>query len=293
MMSITSVLERIHRWAEQNDPDFVALLQPGLSRLEIDAQVGGLPFALAEEVYDLYQWHNGQSDGDFHLGLDQTSFSPFMPLQEALSEYTRFQAEKFQIELENSDCEFAESGGWFPLFGMERYYTATLGQKAGELASPLVGVTREDRTYLRYPTLQAMLEFRADLYESGAMRHDEEEWYWADYTVGSVILRQHFPEKAVAAENNYRKSGRLDSQIGEGYNDLESQRHQCISDLVTTGSKLAVPVVKEYLQEHIADKGLADSVLHDLLTQPHKVSSEWPWTRNMYIGSLGYSFQID
>lgn len=70
-MSVTSALERIHRWAEQHDPAFVALLQPGLTRQEINAQIGSLPFALAEEVYELYQWRNGQKEGDFALGLHQ------------------------------------------------------------------------------------------------------------------------------------------------------------------------------------------------------------------------------
>ncbi len=42
-MSATSALERIERWAREHDP--------------------ALPFALAEEVYELYQWHNGQGGG--------------------------------------------------------------------------------------------------------------------------------------------------------------------------------------------------------------------------------------
>lgn len=99
-MSVTTSLERIKRWAAQHDPQFVALLQPGLSRQEIEAQVSGLPFALAEEVYEMYHWHDGQSWGDFKFGLQQSSFYPFLPLQDALKEYTRFQAENFQFELE-------------------------------------------------------------------------------------------------------------------------------------------------------------------------------------------------
>ncbi len=86
-MSVTSALERIHRWAEQHDPEFVALLQPGLARQEIDVLVSGLPFALAEEVYELYQWRNGQSWGEFRLGLLRSSSYPFMPLKEAIGEY--------------------------------------------------------------------------------------------------------------------------------------------------------------------------------------------------------------
>jgi len=89
-MSVVPALDRIKQWAEQHDPEFVTVLQPGLKRQEIDALTRDLPFALAEEVYELYQWHNGQEFGDFKLGIHQTRFYPFMPLQEALYEYTRF-----------------------------------------------------------------------------------------------------------------------------------------------------------------------------------------------------------
>ena len=95
-MSVTSALERIERWARQNDPAFIALLQPGLSRSEVDAAVDGLPFALAEEVYELYQWRNGQKEGEFRLGLLRSEFDPFMPLEEAIGEYIFAQAENYQ-----------------------------------------------------------------------------------------------------------------------------------------------------------------------------------------------------
>ena len=62
-MSVTSALERIERWAEQHDPAFIGLLQPGLTRQEIDAAVGSLPFALAEEAYELYQCKGARNSG--------------------------------------------------------------------------------------------------------------------------------------------------------------------------------------------------------------------------------------
>ena len=48
-MSVTPALERIHRWAETHDPEFVALLQPGLTRSQIDDLTVGLP-ALFREI---------------------------------------------------------------------------------------------------------------------------------------------------------------------------------------------------------------------------------------------------
>lgn len=290
-MSTTAALERIYRWAETHDPAFVALLQPGLTRQEIDTAVGGLPFALAEEVYELYQWRNGQKEGSFRVGLQQ-HFDPFMPLQEALAEYTQFQAENFQIEVDEGFCDFPESGGWLPLSGIGRDYTATLGQPAASATSPLVWVWREDKTEFRYPSLTAMLEFRADIYEADAMRHDADGWYWADYTIASAIQRRHFPEQVLDAEENYRRFGAVDSPRTSGYYNREAQRNAAVCRLVSSGSVLALPVVMEYLQEQVGNESLAASTLRDLLTRPNKVSKEWPWTRNMYIRGLPAHFEI-
>lgn len=293
-MSTTSALERIERWAQQNDPAFVALLQPGLTRQEIDAAVSILPFAIAEEVYELYQWRNGQKEGKFQLGLHQWPTYPFMPLNEALDEYTRFQAFNFQLEVENEYCDFAEAGGWLPLFGEHREYTATIGQAPGTLTSPLAWVSREDKTTLHYPSLTAMLEFRADLYDADAMRQDAEGEQWVDYAAASTIQRRHFPEIAAEAEQNYAQFGKLDSlHDASHYYIFEAQRAYAVGQLISSGSEQALPIVAEYLREQIGDQALAAAVFRGLQADPNKVYKEWPWTRHMHIKGLAVHFQID
>ena len=293
-MSTTAALERIERWARGNDPAFVALLQPGLTRQAIDVAVSGLPFVLAEEVYELYQWHNGQREGKFQLGLHQWPTYPFMPLSEALDEYTRSQAFNFELEVKNEYCDFAESGGWLPIFGEQMEYTATIGQAPGTLTSPLAWVSREDKTTLHYPSLTAMLEFRADLYDADAMRQDADGEQWVEYAIASVIQQQHFPEQAAEAERNYAQFGKPSSLHDAGhYSTFEAQRADAVSRLISAGSEQALSVVAEYLQEQISDQALAASVLHDLQTRPNKVYKEWPWTRHIHIGGLAVHFQID
>ena len=293
-MSVTTALERIERWAQKNDPAFVALLQPGLTRQEIDAAVGALPFALAEEVYELYQWRNGQKEGKFRLGLHQWPTYPFMPLNEALDEYTRSQAFNFQLEVENDYCDFAEAGGWLPLFGEQMEYTATIGQAPGTFTSPLAWVSREDKTTLHYPSLTAMLEFRADLYDADAMRQDAEGEQWVDYAVASVIQRQHFPEQAAEAERKYAQFGKPGSLHDAGhYYTFEAQRADAVNRLVSSGSEQALSIVAEYLREQISDQALAASVFHDLQTDPNKVYKEWPYTKRTHIDGLAVQFMID
>ncbi len=212
-MSITAALERIERWAAQNDPQFVSLLQPGLTRQAIDALVSGLPFSLAEEVYELYQWHNGQQFSEFRFGMLESHMYPFMPFTEALDEYNQFQAENYSQEVEGGSCQFPDAGGWFPILGMERYFKASLGTSVGEPTSPIVGLTRDGNAYLAYASLKVILEFQSDLYESGAMRHDEEtDEDFADYRLKSKLKRQHFPEAVSQAEEDYALLGQPDSE---------------------------------------------------------------------------------
>ncbi len=60
---LTNALDRILKWIEQYKPWYVNYLQPGLSRGEIENLVRDLPIQLPEEVYELYQWRNGASEG--------------------------------------------------------------------------------------------------------------------------------------------------------------------------------------------------------------------------------------
>jgi cell wall assembly regulator SMI1 len=59
MPKFIEALEFINDWVERNMADHPAVMRQGLSRREIESKVEILPFHLAEEVYELYQWRNG------------------------------------------------------------------------------------------------------------------------------------------------------------------------------------------------------------------------------------------
>ena len=293
-MSVTTSLERIKRWAASHDPQFVALLQPGLSRQEIDSQVSSLPFALAEEVYELYHWHNGQGWGDFKLGLQQSFLYPFLPLQDSLKEYTQFQAENFQSELEWGRKDFAASGGWFPVLGQEGYFTATLGAAAGARTSPLVDVSRDDQTYLQYSSLAAMLDYQADVYESSALRSDDEHGYFFDYTLTSAIKRKHFPNKAAEAEETYRQkldlSDKQRSTRPDHPTETEFEQLRLVSDLLHSGSEQAVPATVLFLTWLLGDAKEAHQITQSLVRSPYQIKREWRHNNSLLLNSLPYGF---
>ncbi|BDA74507.1 PBS lyase HEAT-like repeat [Rivularia sp. IAM M-261] len=95
MSLLTKALERILKWLEEYRPYDVSFLQPGLSKNEIEIITEGLPFKLPHEVYELYQWKNGTSQGDeyweFGLFFDSWSFKPLnLVVNEYLSQHYQY-----------------------------------------------------------------------------------------------------------------------------------------------------------------------------------------------------------
>ena len=68
------LLERLENWLKKHRPDYASRLQPGLSSEEIAEIAAPLPFQLADEVIDLYHWHNGTLN--LHGGFDDEFFQP-------------------------------------------------------------------------------------------------------------------------------------------------------------------------------------------------------------------------
>ena len=56
-------------------PNRAAELRPGLTRNEINELVKDLPFNLPDEVYELYQWHDGSVN---RFILENYDFLPFI-----------------------------------------------------------------------------------------------------------------------------------------------------------------------------------------------------------------------
>lgn len=76
---LTYSLARILLWQQKNTPVLAAALQPGLSRLEIEKLASQHKVVLSEEVYTLYGWRNGMSEGMPFFDVHR-----FLPLSEAL-----------------------------------------------------------------------------------------------------------------------------------------------------------------------------------------------------------------
>ena len=114
MSSITRKLQKLLEIRKVKgfpvDDDF----QPGLSRENIAVLTKPLPFSFPDEVYALYQWHNGIPDESefYFLFRDHR----FLPLEEALMEYQQI------VRYYPSIGDEIDVGLCFPFAGFEGSY---------------------------------------------------------------------------------------------------------------------------------------------------------------------------
>jgi len=110
MSELTDALEKLSRQFDLKELHTMKRMQPGLSRAEIAELAKPLPFALPEEVIELFEWRNGLRDC---IGWDDMEAACFfegsdpMSLQRAIELY--FELAKVPLD------SFRSS--WFPLFG--------------------------------------------------------------------------------------------------------------------------------------------------------------------------------
>lgn len=68
MTKLTEALNRLEEILKQTVPEIVTRIQPSLTRTEIDKSIADLSL-IPNDVYDLYQWHNGLSGQPKNMSL--------------------------------------------------------------------------------------------------------------------------------------------------------------------------------------------------------------------------------
>lgn len=174
-----------------NNPFVASLLEPGLSLQEIDDKVKNLEFCLPQEVYELYQWHNGINWNKVRLwfpyipsGCKFIDHFDFLPLEQTLDEYRYLQEVKQEwmewIENPESYKETPNSRNevklfkqnWFPVFASDDLeYLFVLGSPNRNDNSPLFhchlgGGSIPNRK--SYRSLTHFCQVTAECFEMGA-----------------------------------------------------------------------------------------------------------------------------
>jgi hypothetical protein len=199
MNTLLQTLNNFEEYLTEKRPNFVRSFLPSLSREQIDEIVSGLPFYLSEEIYTLYQWHNGidvsiMDDKCFWL-TDYDRF--FSPLEICLEDY--YELIQVKNDINDVDEEFVNTL-WFPIsraFGES--YTLTTGDSQRKKTSELISIwTYQDWVFgPNFDSLTSYIETVYDCYLAGIYSVDEEEHIIDNYNSKKYmqIYKKHNPNQ--------------------------------------------------------------------------------------------------
>jgi cell wall assembly regulator SMI1 len=204
----------IFEWLEYSIPDLSDRYKPGLTRQKIDTIVKDLPFKLSEEVYELYQWRNGEADLGYNNGdciadflfpdhhLHGSLSIPFSALQDSCSNYQNLWHLEQESMLDKPHDDFKLwDKMWFPLASMEN---KTMLCVIGNLdPSPVYQIELAGfKTPLRiYKNLTSMLSVIAECCESDLYKIFPDE-YEETYFHIKLDEEKHDLEKAIYQKYN-------------------------------------------------------------------------------------------
>jgi cell wall assembly regulator SMI1 len=168
MSDLIIALDRILTWIQTVKPTLAETLQPGLSKAEIKKKTENLPFDLSQEIYELYQWHNGTNDKMECWFFAEYNFNS---LDESLALYQKLMS--WQDEFQTEFHEMWNSM-WFPLFVLdikENLFTVCADEKLQN--SPILKYFIESGETIKYKSLTNMMLVIAECYETGVYYVDE------------------------------------------------------------------------------------------------------------------------
>jgi cell wall assembly regulator SMI1 len=194
MTLLTDALNRILNWVELNHPEQLDNFMPGLDREKIANIADTLSLIFPLEVYELYQWRNGQKSSDAQYASYHSNYSlelfdgmTFIPLVE-----TPF--------TDSISLDFTEYGSWLPVFKDEdgRYLVVDV-KSSNILIIDVKGGA--DESYIIYKNLTSMMQTLAEFYESGV---DGELSSLEEYQRTWLKYNAEIGELAINAALDYR-----------------------------------------------------------------------------------------
>lgn len=189
MSSLTTALEEIRAWLLEHAPKQASSLAPGLSLPEIQARLRSFPFAVPQEVYDLYLWRNGSGE---EAGL--FVYHHFLDLDLALTDAALLN-DDFWVQARTQSQQPAHV---FPLFDFDGEYFVVPVTQAGVAAAPVFHVGCDDGALTRaFSSLTGMMQAIAASYQAGLYALDDEGYlHLTDPQKFGEIRRQYNPDTA-------------------------------------------------------------------------------------------------
>lgn len=189
------------------------ILNPGITKTQIEEITNGLPFHLPQEIYELYSWSNG----DYLAGYKVFGGLYFLSLEEAVESYCEaIEAAKKQAIISGRDSyDIWWNKFWFPIFNIEEGCYFIRGSQEQKQYSSVFLYDYKDwddiRPKYKYNNLANMIQTIAECYETGAYQFFEGKY-------GQYIEKDYEKTESIRLKYNPDAQGTYyDVIIGETF----------------------------------------------------------------------------
>ena len=186
MSEMTEALQSIEIWLQNHMPNRAAELKPGITRDEIDEQVKDLPFSLPDEVYELYQWHDGSVDMFAVENYD------FLSLGSAIAIYHEWLSEALFEEPEEASF-FEKSLPIFQLWSENGVLLSVVCEESQNYPVRMLDIYCKDFS-VRYLSLKDFILHVADWYES-AQYYEQDNFWEVEAERESFLAKKYMTNK--------------------------------------------------------------------------------------------------
>jgi hypothetical protein len=184
MSDLTKALDRIMNWLEANYPTAASGFRKSLSVQDIQERLDKLPFRVSREVYEFYQWRNGDESYSSVFG-----YLWMLDLDRAC-EFSDFVNDVDLLEIREKE---GEPKYLLPLFDFDGEYFAVRGGEALVDSATIFHVGTAYDLKPAFVNLTSMMTALAECFESGVYEVQENHLEVVDVARFGEIRRKHNP----------------------------------------------------------------------------------------------------
>ncbi|TVQ19902.1 MAG: hypothetical protein EA367_10030 [Leptolyngbya sp. DLM2.Bin15] len=170
MTDLTDALDRILAWIQNHKPEYISRFLPGLSLDELQTKLKRFPHHLSQELYTLYQWHNGIRNDNWECGIFISHV--FLDIDYALKRATEGYI-NHPSQIHSRERQYLPTY-LFPFCGFEGEHFVVEGMDCEAESSPVYFMDQLGGVHLAFTSLTTMMLALAECYETGLYEISEE-----------------------------------------------------------------------------------------------------------------------
>ncbi|HEY9815630.1 MAG TPA: SMI1/KNR4 family protein [Candidatus Obscuribacterales bacterium] len=190
MTDLIDALERIYAWLQKNKPEYMYRFQPGLPLDYLQKKLKKFPRYLPQELYTLYQWHNGTNNEDWDCGI--FVYHSFLDIDYAMKQ-AEFGFINHSSQIRNRQREYLPTYV-FPFCDFEGEHFVVEGMDYESETAPVYFMDQLGEIHLAFTSLTTMMLTIAECYETGIYEVAEDRYIdIVDYAAFGAVRLAYNP----------------------------------------------------------------------------------------------------